>query len=399
MAARAGRGQQVAWLRRGRWLKLRPLLAASAIGLFACACAPREGVLVPVEVGEPVAGGAQVDMLVATTRAPSATPGVVFSGERGDDLAFTNMVVSIPPNRPVGSIQWPQQVPPNPAREFAVTEVDPLTRAGVRNWYLNQPKAKRRVLVFVHGFNTRFDAAVFRFAQFVHDTDTNLVPVLFSWPSRGQVTSYVYDRESTNFSRTDLAHVLATAAASPHVDEVVVLAHSMGAWLAVEALRDLALRNGKVPAKISNVILASPDLDIDVFERQLRDMGPKRPHMTIFVSRNDRALSVSRLLAGEVTRVGAVDLSDPAYAARLEQGDGVVVLDLTALQGGDALNHSKFATSPQMVQIMGDQFVAGQDIASNAPAGAPDVVSGLVGAVASAPIQVFAAGRAAVSGQ
>ncbi len=397
MAVVAGSGKQVVGLRRGRWQTLRPLLAASVIGLFACACAPREGVLVPVEVGAPVAGGAQVDMLVATTRAPSAAPGVVFSGERGDGLAFTNMVVSIPPNRPVGSIQWPQQVPPNPAREFAVTEVDPLTRAGVRNWYLNQPKAKRRVLVFVHGFNTRFDAAVFRFAQFVHDTDTNLVPVLFSWPSRGQVTSYVYDRESTNFSRTDLAHVLATAAASPHVDEVVVLAHSMGAWLAVEALRDLALRDGKVPAKISNVILASPDLDIDVFERQLRDMGPKRPHMTIFVSRNDRALSVSRLLAGEVTRVGAVDLTDPAYAARLEQGDGVVVLDLTALQGGDSLNHSKFATSPQMVQIMGEQFVAGQDIASTAPAGAPDVVSGLVGAVASAPIQVFAAGRAAVS--
>lgn len=398
MAVVAGRGKQVVGLRRGSRLKLRPLLAASVISLLACACAPREGVLVPVEVGEPVAGGAQVDMLVATTRAPSAAPGVVFSGERGDGLAFTNMVVSIPPNRPVGSIQWPQQVPPNPAREFAVTEVDPLTRAGVRNWYLSQPKAKRRVLVFVHGFNTRFDAAVFRFAQFVHDTDTNLVPVLFSWPSRGQVTSYVYDRESTNFSRTDLANVLATAAASPHVDEVVVLAHSMGAWLAVEALRDLALRDGKVPAKISNVILASPDLDIDVFERQLRDMGPKRPHMTIFVSRNDRALSVSRLLAGEVTRVGAVDLTDPAYAARLEQGDGVVVLDLTALQGGDSLNHSKFATSPQMVQIMGEQFVAGQDIASTAPAGAPDVVSGLVGAVASAPIQVFAAGRAAVTG-
>ncbi|MGR7995381.1 alpha/beta hydrolase [Xanthobacter sp. ZOL 2024] len=398
MAVVAGSGKQVVGLRRGSRLKLRPLLAASVISLLACACAPREGVLVPVEVGEPVAGGAQVDMLVATTRAPSAAPGVVFSGERGDGLAFTNMVVSIPPNRPVGSIQWPQQVPPNPTREFAVTEVDPLTRAGVRNWYLSQPKAKRRVLVFVHGFNTRFDAAVFRFAQFVHDTDTNLVPVLFSWPSRGQVTSYVYDRESTNFSRTDLANVLATAAASPHVDEVVVLAHSMGAWLAVEALRDLALRDGKVPAKISNVILASPDLDIDVFERQLRDMGPKRPHMTIFVSRNDRALSVSRLLAGEVTRVGAVDLTDPAYAARLEQGDGVVVLDLTALQGGDSLNHSKFATSPQMVQIMGEQFVAGQDIASTAPAGAPDVVSGLVGAVASAPIQVFAAGRAAVTG-
>jgi esterase/lipase superfamily enzyme len=317
----------------------------------------------------------------------------VFSGERGDSLSFANIVVSIPPNRAPGSIQWPAQVPGDPARDFVVTQVDPLSRQQVLPWFQKLPGNKRRVLVFVHGFNTPFDAAVFRFAQFIHDTRSNLVPVLFSWPSRGRVTSYVYDRESTNFSRSDLAYVLAAAARSPHVDEVVVLAHSMGAWLAVEALRQLALQDGRIPPKITNVILASPDLDIDVFERQVQEMGPKRPTMTIFVSRNDHALSLSRTLAGDVQRVGAVDLTNPAYAARLEQGDGVTVLDLTALQGGDALNHSKFATQPDMVRLIGDQLVAGQPISDGASgaAGAVDVVGGAVGAVVTAPIQVFRA--------
>ncbi|MDQ0504635.1 alpha/beta hydrolase [Xanthobacter agilis] len=375
-----------------RAARMLALVAACAASMSLTGCARPEGVLIPVAVGAEVAAD-KVDMLVATTRAPSETAGVVFSGERGDSLSFANIVVSIPPNRATGSIQWPAQVPGDPARDFVVTQVDPLSRQQVLPWFQKLPGNKRRVLVFVHGFNTPFDAAVFRFAQFIHDTRSNLVPVLFSWPSRGRVTSYVYDRESTNFSRSDLAYVLAAAARSPHVDEVVVLAHSMGAWLAVEALRQLALQDGRIPPKITNVILASPDLDIDVFERQVQEMGPKRPTMTIFVSRNDHALSLSRTLAGDVQRVGAVDLTNPAYAARLEQGDGVTVLDLTALQGGDALNHSKFATQPDMVRLIGDQLVAGQPISDGASgaAGAVDVVGGAVGAVVTAPIQVFRA--------
>lgn len=372
---------------------LRRFAASVLLVLAVTGCANREGVLVPVAL-DPVPG-AKVDMLVATTRAPSATEGVVFTGERGDGLSFTNIVVSIPPNRQVGSIQWPQSVPANPATEFAVTRVAPLARNQVLPWFKALPGKKRRVLVFVHGFNTRFDASVFRFAQFVHDTNANFAPVLFSWPSRGQIGAYVYDRESTNFSRSDLAYVLSAAAQSPDVEEVVVLAHSMGAWLAVEALRDIALRQGRIPAKITNVVLASPDLDIDVFERQMADMGPKRPRLIIFVSRNDSALGISRRLAGEVTRVGAVDLSDPTYAARLEQANNVVVLDLTALQGGDALNHSKFATQPDMVRLLGDRMMAGQDISGNDGSGATvlQVVGGAVGNVVTAPIQVLAGTR------
>ncbi|MGE4371501.1 MAG: alpha/beta hydrolase [Xanthobacter sp.] len=376
------------------------LLVVGVSGLVLGGCASPRGVLLPVTVEPAPSPGSLVDMLVATTRAPSEEPGEVFSGERGNQLSLTNIVVSVPPNRPVGSIQWPRQIPPDPSREFAVTQVDPLTRAGATRWFRNLPGNKRKVLVFVHGFNTRFDASVFRFAQFVHDTDTNLVPILFSWPSRGQLGSYIYDRESTNFSRSDLALVLSEAASSNKVDEVVVLAHSMGAWLTMEALRDLALSKGRVPAKITNVILASPDLDIDVFERQMSELGPKRPDVTIFVDRNDKALSLSRLLAGQVSRVGAVDLTKSDYAERLEQGDGVVVLDLTALRGGDALNHTKFATTPEMVQLMGTRLVAGQVIEDDSsgighgPAGQTvGAVGNVVGTVATLPIQVFTGGR------
>jgi esterase/lipase superfamily enzyme len=82
----------------------------------------------------------------------------------------------------------------------------------------------------------------------------------------------------------------------------------MGTWLTVEALRQMAIRNGGIPAKIENVILAAPDLDVDVFRQQLADMGPKRPSIHRLRVRDDNALKVSRRISGNVDRLGAIDI-------------------------------------------------------------------------------------------
>jgi esterase/lipase superfamily enzyme len=65
---------------------------------------------------------------------------------------------------------------------------------------------RSKVLVFVHGFNNRFDDAVYRFAQIVHDSKAQVIPVLFTWPSLGEtrLRAYTYDRESANYSRDAL---------------------------------------------------------------------------------------------------------------------------------------------------------------------------------------------------
>ena len=179
-------------------------------------------------------------------------------------------------------------------------------------------------------------------------------------------------------------------ARSPNVKDIVVVAHSMGAWLTVESLRQIALEDGRVPAKISNLILASPDLDIDVFRRQVAEMGADRPHITIFVSRHDRALALASLIAGGVTRVGAVDLTRPENVAELESAPGVVVLDLSALRTSDALNHSKLATSPAVVRLLGDRLIAGEQIGDSDINAA--TAAQAVGNVVAAPIVLFTGG-------
>jgi len=366
-------------------------LAVAGLALLTMtACAgDHQGALLAVSAAPPNA--ATVDMLVATTRQQSEEAGVLFNGERADTVSFRDIVVSVPPQREVGSVQWPAPGATDPRRDFAVVRESAIAPQRVPAEVARITPKSGQALVFVHGYNTRFEAAVLQFAQLTHDMGAPVAPILFSWPSRGRLLQYVYDRESTNYSRTDLADFLRGLAKNPRVKDIVVLAHSMGAWLATESLRQIALEDGRLPKKISNVILASPDLDVDVFRRQIQEMGPGRPLITVFVSREDRALRLSALLAGGVTRVGAVDFTEPEAVAELEATPGVVVLDLSALSTSDPLNHSKFATSPEVVRLLGDRLLVGQKLDGSDVAfgGAVDAIGGAVGGLAVAPIVLF----------
>ena len=348
-------------------LRTFPPAATRLVSLLAmiallAGCASRaEGVLIPTHVD--VAGASTVDILVGTTRKPSDKPGFLFSGERGREPEMTEIKVSIPPakNREIGQVQWPRRLPPDPSKEFATVAVNPVPLSAAPAWVRSHLPKSRRVLIFVHGFNNQYEDAVYRFAQIVHDSGTDVAPVLFTWPSRGSIFAYNYDKESTNYSRDALETLLRQASRDPSIAEVTIMAHSMGSWLTMEALRQMAIRDGRVDPKIKNVILASPDLDVDVFGQQLEEIGKPRPSMTLFVSRDDRALQLSKRISGNVDRLGQIDPTQEPYRSELEKA-GITVLDLTALRGGDPLNHGKFAESPEVVKLLGNRLIAGQTV-------------------------------------
>src|SRR5215213_4236413 len=364
------------------------------------ACASVRGVMVPVSGTVP--GASQVDMLVATTR-KRVDPAEMFSGDRGPTPGFANITVSIPPSttRQVGEVQWPQQVPGNPATEFVTLKADVIDRNQALAWFHRALRTvpKRQVLVFIHGFNNRFDDAVFRFAQIVHDSDAPVVPILFTWPSRGSVLAYGYDRESTAYSRNALENLLKAISRDPAVGEISILAHSMGNSLALETLRQMAIRDGRVTPKIRNVLLAAPDVDVDLAREAMIEMGPKanRPAFTLFVSQDDRALAVSRRVWGSEARLGAINPDQEPYRTQLEQAN-VTVLDLTKLKAGDALNHGKFAESPEVVRLIGKRLAEGQTVTDSrvglgdriiqVTAGAATAVGTAAGLVVSAPVAV-----------
>jgi esterase/lipase superfamily enzyme len=345
-----------------------PILALFGLLTVAIAgCGHVVGVLQPVSAKAP--GTSRVDMLVVTTRAPSKDPRLLYTGRRDQNYSIDEISVTIPPDstRKIGEVQWPRRLPPNPEKDFttvAVKRLPPQATSG-RAWlHRNLPK-NGKVLVFVHGFNNRYGDAVYRFAQIMHDSGADAAPILFTWPSAGKLFDYNYDRESTIYSRDGLETVLRFLAEDPQVSEVTVLAHSMGTWLAMESLRQMAIRDGRVAPKIKSVILASPDIDVDVFGRQFRDLGNRHPKFTVFVSRDDRALAVSRFVAGNVNRLGQIDPEAEPYRSEAMK-DGISFIDLTRLKapGGD-LNHDKFATSPQIVRAIGTRLVNGQSLSES----------------------------------
>jgi esterase/lipase superfamily enzyme len=341
--------------------------AISAIGLAAMAvgCSGRPYGTLVVGTGAPDAS--RVDLMVATTRAPVVQPpGVMFGGARGRGLDFADIVVSIPPDsaRKAGDIDLPSSVPGNPERDFVILRADRMDLAQAKANFNERVRRTpgRRVLIFVHGYNTRFEEAVYRFAQIVHDARVDVAPVLFTWPSGGSVTDYVYDRDSALYSRDALEALLQALVKDPNVDSISILAHSMGNYLTIESLRQMAIRDRGLSPKIRDVMMAAPDIDIDVFRRQIAeiDAGPRPAHFTLFVSRDDRALGISSFLARDSTRLGALDPTQEPYRSILEKGR-VQVVDLTHIGSTDFTNHSKFA-SGEVVGAIGERLAEGQSL-------------------------------------
>lgn len=325
--------------------------------LAACGGPPRQ-LVVSAATPEDTAG--TVRIFVATSRASTKQP-EYFSGERSQAVGFARLDINVPRSHQVGQLELPGSVTGagDPASHFTVSGVERLTEPEilkqVRGEIARRPQADREVLVFVHGFNTNFADAAFRFAQIVTDSGFKGVPVLFTWPSRAQIFAYPYDRDSADFSRDALETGLKAISRDLGANRFDILAHSMGTLLTVETLRQAAIRgDGSFGGKLRNVMLAAPDIDLDVFKTQLAAI--KRP-VTVFVSSDDRALDFSRQLAGDKARLGAISEKDTDLVADLRRS-GATIIDLSKDRSGDDYNHGKFATTPRIVQMIGKRLGA-----------------------------------------
>jgi len=247
---------------RPAWLSA---IVAGLLALILSACAGRPGpeVLAPVAATPP--GARLVTVYVATTRERILPGQNVFTSGRAPNLNYAEFTISIPPGHRAGTIEWPGS-PPDPARSFVTVRQTALDEATFRRRIGSETaRGKRDVGVFVHGYNTNFQEALFRLAQLSADAQPTTVPVLFAWPSEAVITGYVADKDAVTYSRDYLAHVLSMLAGERSVREVAVAGHSMGAWLTMETLRQLRLQRRDSVVDKLQVVLAAPDIDLDVF--------------------------------------------------------------------------------------------------------------------------------------
>lgn len=360
------KGLQISLREKRLWYRLYAflLMLASVFTLSSCGSAVN---LIGVEADPPTSEVLANDnthrIYIMTTRAASDVEGVFFSGERSRALNFASVDVSIPPNHQPGNVELARRPPPDPRKHMVFHNVKVFPdnrsfRAELLDVVNRTERGTRKTLVFVHGYNTNMTEAVARFAQLIEDTGYEGVPILFSWPSSRRVLDYVTDINSAAFSRDALADSAVLLNTVPF-EGIDILAHSMGNFLVMETARTMSLRGDfNRLNRLQTVILASPDIDFDVFEKQL-DAIPSSQHskFSVLVSQDDRALRIAQSVAGGTPRAGA---ADPMLLAEL----GLNVVDLTQIDDRTSTHHTKFANSPEIVRTLGERLSEGDTLST-----------------------------------
>ncbi len=295
-------------------------------------------------------------IFIASTRKGETGGG---ARELAPEAHFALATMTIPPGHRPGSIEEPLWGKANSANDIVVTAERPLDgdefRQELASHLSGRIGANRDILLFVHGFNTSFDEARQRAAQIVADSHFGGVPVLFTWPSQSDLFGYVSDKDNATASRDALQALMHDLSQTPGVGKIQILAHSMGGWLSMEALRQSAIAGDRtLGGKLGTVILASPDIDMAVFGSQMARVRPAR--VIVLATPKDRALSLSSALALSRQRVGAIDASKPEDRAEIEKL-GAKVVDISAYADADRfISHAVYADSPQVLAAIGSAF-------------------------------------------
>ena len=194
---------------------------------------------------------------------------------------------------------------------------------------------KKEVLLYVHGFNETFATAAYTAAELCHFLGREQVCAFFTWPASTTgnfLTSYTTTTESAEYAVEHLKKSIRVLATTPGVEGLQILAHSRGTVLTLQAVRELAteaIAAGKEPAvlyKIDNLVLLSPDIDVDIAGQEITSflsdpdlvtVWPEgrlprvlKGRLTIYASPEDRALWVAQILFRSRNRVGQLRPED-----------------------------------------------------------------------------------------
>jgi esterase/lipase superfamily enzyme len=240
----------------------------------------------------------------ATNRADSGDDVPVlerFGSERTDGLKYGYFDTRIEPNLGLGMLinptQWFQD------EEIRVETVRPLEREDFVAKLSERVEASSRgsLLVVVHGFRERFPSALRKTAFIGHILDINSPVLLFDWPGNqgSSPRGYLRARQVAEASGAELAATLRMAIDEVDPERLWLFANSLGAQVVADAFDILYSdeRYADVETEFEDVVLTAPDVDHDEFDERFREeITALSEKLTVYVSSNDRALVLSRII-------------------------------------------------------------------------------------------------------
>src|SRR5262245_14403228 len=288
---------------------------------------------------------------------------ITYGGERARRLELGRALVTVPKTHQVPNIERPFAVripftkitiyeqAEDPKHHFTLRELKALTREQflelVRERIAGAVAFRDQATVFVHGYNTAFEYAVFRTAQMAYDLKFDSASFVYSWPSEAGITGYGYDRESSEQAEPYLREYLEMVLKETGAKSVSVIAHSMGN---MPLLRVLQALGPSLPpgVQLNQIILAAPDVDRNLFENLAANIMQYGRGVTLYCSSNDRAMAAARRVAGGVPRAGDVPADGPIVLA------GIDTIDVSQTSTDYlALNHSAYAETGALLNDIG----------------------------------------------
>jgi esterase/lipase superfamily enzyme len=225
---------------------------------------------------------------------------------------------------------------------------------------------RKEVFIYVHGYNNTFEDAAYVSAEYWHFLGREAVPIVYTWPAGYPgLFGYTYDRESSEFTVFHLKQMLSILSAMPEVKGIHLTAHSRGTDTVTAAVRELfilARGAGLHPRqryKIQNLVLAAPDLDVEVLQQRLTaervDHG--FGNFTIYFSPSDEAIGIAEsLFSSPRGRIGTLDLAkvtaeDMEVVEQRHERFAVIRFDPVGSDGEEAQDrygHSYYRLDPRV---------------------------------------------------
>jgi esterase/lipase superfamily enzyme len=170
------------------------------------------------------------------------------------------------------------------------------------------------LLVVVHGFREAFPSALRKTAFLGHVLDINAPIVVFDWPGNQGSTpaGYLRAHRVAGESGVEFAELLDLLVSEVQPQRLWILANSMGAEVVTNAFEVLYEQSDWADAgtEIEEVVLTAPDVGADAFDARFKPrILALTKNLTVYVSSNDRALVMSRIVNRGERRAGESTLT------------------------------------------------------------------------------------------
>jgi len=298
-----------------------------------------------------------INVLVASSRQKEMDGS--YGIGRSSTLSYSMQQVSVPPLVRIGKFTYPQ-ISTDIKRSFRILASTNIASdnafnkaviSEVRNIYNSS-----EIVIFVHGFDSNFEKTVFRTAKIDADFEINAAIILYSWPSAGEIGLYLQDIDAADYARNGLEELLSDLSKT-NIKKITLVGHSMGAPIIVETLRQLKFKGrSSIIKKIGGVALLSPDLDVDLFVQQAKDIGHLPQPFVIYSSKQDWVIgSLASYFHDGKQRLG--NITDFSALKDLS----VTIIDNSNIHDTSDSYHFAAASSPTMINLINSMAKVGFD--------------------------------------